>query len=67
MIQEIGCNAQKRLCARHRLTEEKGKLKVQTCTAVARQLAGFIWAIGQALPPAAVKVHGGDHELTAHR
>jgi len=26
---------------------QKGKLKVQACTAVARELAGFIWAIGR--------------------
>jgi transposase len=30
--------------------EGKGKLKVQACTAVARELAGFIWAIGQSMP-----------------
>ena len=30
--------------------EARGKLKVQACTAVARELAGFIWAIGQAVP-----------------
>ena len=49
-IQEIAWNAQKRLCGRYRLLEEKGKLKQKVCTAVARELAGFIWAIGQALP-----------------
>lgn len=48
-VQEIAWKAQKRLCARYRLMEGKGKLKVQACTAVARELAGFIWAIGQAL------------------
>lgn len=50
-VQDIAWSAQKRLCARYRLMEGKGKLKVQACTAVARELAGFIWAIGQALPP----------------
>lgn len=54
-VQEIAWNAQKRLCARYRLMEGKGKLKVQACTAVARELAGFIWAIGQSLPQAAAK------------
>lgn len=54
-IQEIAWNAQKRLCARYRLMEGRGKLKVQACTAVARELAGFIWAIGQALPAVATK------------
>jgi transposase len=49
-IQEIAWDAQKRLCGRYRLLEAKGKLKQKVCTAVARELAGFIWAIGQALP-----------------
>jgi transposase len=54
-VQEIAWKAQKRLCARYRLLEARGKLKVQACTAVARELAGFIWAIGQALPQPAAK------------
>ena len=53
-VQAIAWKAQTRLCQRYRLLEGKGKLKVQVCTAIARELAGFIWAIGQALPqPAA--------------
>lgn len=53
-VQDIAWKAQKRLCARYRAMEGRGKMKVQACTAVARELAGFIWAIGQALPqPAA--------------
>lgn len=51
VIQDIAWSAQKRLCQRYRTLEGKGKLKVQVCTAVARELAGFIWAIGHALPP----------------
>jgi transposase len=49
-VQEIAWSAQKRLCGRYKLMESKGKLKVQACTAVARELAGFIWAIGQTVP-----------------
>lgn len=49
-VQEIAWNAQKRLCGRYKSLEARGKLKVQACTAIARELAGFIWAIGQALP-----------------
>ena len=49
-VQEIAWNAQKRLCGRYRLLETKGKLKVQVCTAIARELTGFIWAVGQAIP-----------------
>lgn len=55
-VQEISWKAQKRLCARYRLMEGKGKLKVQACTAVARELAGFVWAIGQALPQPATNM-----------
>lgn len=56
LVQDIAWRAQKRLCARYRLLEGKGKLKVQACTAVARELAGFIWAIGQAMPQTAARM-----------
>jgi transposase len=49
-VQEIAWKAQTRLCGRYRLFEAKGKIKVLACTAIARELVGFIWAIGQALP-----------------
>ena len=51
-IQDIAWSAQKRLCQRYWTLDGKGKLKVQVCTAIARELAGFIWAIGQAMPQA---------------
>lgn len=54
-VQDIAWKAQKRLCARYRLLEARGKLKVQVCIAIARELAGFIWAIGQALPQPAAR------------
>ena len=57
-VQDIAWKAQKRLCARYRSMEGRGKLKVQACTAVARELAGFIWAIGQALPQPAARAKG---------
>lgn len=50
VVQEIAWSAQKRLCQRYRTLEGKGKMKVQVCTAVARELAGFIWAIGYIVP-----------------
>ena len=50
VVQEIAWKAQKRMCGRYRLLEARGKLKVQVTTAIARELTGFIWAIGQALP-----------------
>ena len=44
-VQAIAWKAQKRLCGRYRHLRERGKLKVQVCVAVARELIGFIWAI----------------------
>jgi transposase len=55
-VQDIAWAAQKRLCGRFRLLSARGKLPVQVCTAIARELTGFIWAIGQALPQPAAKV-----------
>lgn len=53
-VQDIAWKAQKRLCSRYWSLQDRGKLKVQVCTAISRELAGFIWAIGQTLPtPAA--------------
>jgi transposase len=57
-VQIIAWDAQKRLCHRYRHLTDGGKLKVQACTAVARELAGFIWAIGQAVPAPTAKVEG---------
>jgi len=44
-VQAIAWKAQKRLCGRYQHLMGRGKLKVQVCVAVARELAGFIWAI----------------------
>ena len=52
-VQHIAWKAQKRLCQRYRHLTARGKQSVQASTAVARELAGFIWAIGQAMPRAA--------------
>lgn len=46
-VQEIAWKAQKRLCSRYWYLINKGKLPVKSCIAVARELVGFIWAIGQ--------------------
>jgi len=46
-VQAIAWKAQKRLCNRYWHMTQEGKLKVQACTAVARELAGFIWDIGR--------------------
>lgn len=44
-VQAIAWEAQKRLCGRYRHLMGAGKAKQQVTTAVARELAGFIWAI----------------------
>jgi len=44
-VQSIAWKAQKRLCGRYSHLIGKGKIKVQVCTAIARELVGFIWAI----------------------
>ena len=46
-VQAIAWKAQKRLCKRYWYLIHKGKLPVQACTAVARELLGFIWAIAR--------------------
>lgn len=45
VVQAIAWKAQKRLCKRYWYLVNKGKLPVEACTAVARELSGFIWAI----------------------
>ena len=55
-VQDIAWKAQKRLCSRYKLLEARGQLKVQVCTAIARELSGFIWAIGQTVPQPAANV-----------
>ncbi len=44
-VQAIAWQAQKRLCGRYQALMRAGKEKRQVTTAVARELAGFIWAI----------------------
>jgi len=44
-VQAIAWEAQKRLCGRYRRLAATGKVKQQVVTAVARELAGFLWAI----------------------
>lgn len=58
-VQAIAWKAQKRLCGRYRhLRFRQNKLGVVAVTAVARELAGFVWAI-------ACEV-GGSHRATPH-
>lgn len=46
-VQAIAWTAQKRLCGRYRHLMDQGKPSTKACTAVARELIGFIWAIAQ--------------------
>jgi len=46
-VQAIAWTAQKRLCGRFTYLLNRGKPKVVVCTAVARELVGFIWAIAR--------------------
>lgn len=46
-VTRIAWRAQERLCGRFRTLAARGKNKNRTVIAIARELAGFIWAIGQ--------------------
>jgi transposase len=46
-VKQIAWKAQQRLCGRYRKLTARGKNKQRTITAVARELAGFVWSIGQ--------------------
>jgi len=52
-VREIAWKAQIRLCARYRKLIMAGKLKTIAVTAIAREMAAFLWAIGQEVTPAA--------------
>lgn len=61
-VQAIAWQAQKRLCGRYRALIEAGKIRQQATTAVARELAGFIWAIACEV---AGKAHGSKAVVVA--
>ena len=50
-IRNIAWKAQVRLCARYRRLIAKGKKTPVATTAIARELAAFLWAIGQQVAP----------------
>ena len=52
-ICEIAWKAQLRLCVRYRKLARSGKPANVVTAAIARELAGFVWAIARRLPPAA--------------
>lgn len=51
-VRDIAWKAQTRLCDRFRRLTVRGKKPTVVATAVARELCGFIWAIGQQVSPA---------------
>ena len=52
-IREVAWKAQLRLCARYRKLARSGKPANVVTAAIARELAGFVWAITRRVPPAA--------------
>ncbi|MBR7654807.1 IS110 family transposase [Brucella oryzae] len=46
-VREIPWKAQTRLTARYRLLTSRGKKSTVVCTAIARELAGFMWAVSK--------------------
>ncbi len=50
VVAQIAWKAQTRLCARYRALTAKGKSQAVAVTAIARELAGFIWAIAREVP-----------------
>jgi len=54
-IREIAWKAQSRLSARYRALAKRGKKSTVTCTAIARELAGFMWAVAMEVQPTTAK------------
>jgi transposase len=50
VIQDISWKAQVRLCKRYRRLSARGKHANQVVVAIARELAGFMWAIAKQVP-----------------
>jgi transposase len=50
-VRDIAWKGQVRLCGRYRKLTQAGKLKTVATTAIARELAAFLWAIGQEVAP----------------
>jgi transposase len=51
-VREIAWKAQSRLTARYRALAARGKRLTVVCTAIARELAGFMWAVARESRPA---------------
>jgi transposase len=51
-VRDIAWKGQLRMCQRYRRLMAAGKPKVVATTAIAREMAGFIWAIARTVAPA---------------
>ena len=51
-VREIAWKAQARLTSRYRVLCARGKKPTVACTAIARELAAFMWAVGREVQPA---------------
>jgi hypothetical protein len=49
-VRDVAWRAQVRLCTRYRKLIARGKRAPVACMAVARELATFIWEMGQVVP-----------------
>lgn len=52
IIRDIAWKTQELLCKRYRKLTSKGKKPTVVVTAIARELSGFIWSVGQEIKPA---------------
>jgi hypothetical protein len=50
-VRDIAWKAQERLCKRFRRLKAREKKPTVIVTAIARELVGFIWAMGQEIRP----------------
>ena len=50
-VRDTAWKAQTRLCAKFRRLVAKGKKPTVVVAAIARELSGFVWAIGQEMKP----------------
>jgi len=53
-IRDIAWKAQSRVCARYRCLVAKGKRNAVAITAIAREIAAFLWAIAREVDPALI-------------
>ena len=51
VVCDIAWKAQLRLCARYRKLMARGKRQSVVTTAIAREMAAFLWAIGREVDP----------------